>query len=296
MAPQHLHVRFLRYSAFYAPLLLALEEERLAAAGLTATFDKVTPERTNEAGLRDGTVQVAQSALAVSFAPVLRGEVPVYRHFAVMNLRDGFFLAARDGAAPFSWKALEGKSVLVDHFFQPLTLFRTALRLQGVDASRVTVVDAGDPAGIEAAFRAGKGDFFHMQGPVPQQMEEEGLCRVVAAVGEATGDLAFSTLCARPEWLQTEAARAFMGVFRQARAEAQRLPADELAGRLLPLLPGTSATALTATLAAYQRMGAWAGDERLTPALYDRTVQVFREVGSISSTPDMPAVVAALPQ
>ncbi|MBM4377927.1 MAG: ABC transporter substrate-binding protein [Deltaproteobacteria bacterium] len=296
MALQHLHVRFLRFSAFYAPLLLALEEERLAAAGLAATFDKVTPERTNEAGLRDGTVQVAQSATAVSFAPVLRGEVPVYRHFAVMNLRDGLFLAARDRAEPFSWKSLEGRSVLVDHFFQPLALFRTALRLQGVDASRVTFVDAGDPAGIEAAFREGRGDFFHMQGPVPQQMEEEGLCRVVAMVGEATGDLAFSTLCARPEWLQTEVARAFMGVFRKARADAQRTEPSALAARLAPFLPGSSVTALAATLGAYQRMGTWTGDERLTPALYDRTVQVFREVGSLASTPDMSEVVAAFPE
>jgi NitT/TauT family transport system substrate-binding protein len=292
---QLLHVRFLRYSAFYAPLLLALEEERLAAEGLVATFDKVTPERTNEAGLRDGTVQVAQSAAAVSFAPVLRGEAPAFRHFAVMNLRDGFFLAARDGAAPFTWKSLEGRTVLVDHFFQPLALFRAALRLQGVDASRVTVVDAGDPAGIEKAFREGRGDFFHMQGPVPQVMEEQGLCRVVAAVGEATGDLAFSTLCAQPEWLKTEAAAAFTRVFRKARAEAQRMPPAELAARLLPLLPGTTVTALTATLAAYQRMGTWSGDERFSPALYDRTVQLFRDAGSISAAPDMTAVVADLP-
>ena len=295
MAPHHLHVRFLRFSAFYAPLLLALEEERLSAAGLSATFDKVTPGRTIDAGFQDGTVQLAQSAMAVSFAPVLRGETPAYRHFAVMNLRDGFFLGARDGTSPFSWKSLEGKAVLVDHFFQPLALFRTALRMQGVDASRVELIDAGDPAAIEAAFRAGRGDFFHMQGPVPQQMEEEGRCRVVAAVGEATGDLAFSTLCAQPEWLKTEAARAFMGVFRQARADAQRLPPEELARRLLPLLPGTSATALTATLAAYQRVGTWTGDERLTPALFDRTVQVFRDVGSLSATPDMGAVLADLP-
>jgi hypothetical protein len=55
------------------------------------------------------------------------------------------------------------------------------------------------------------------------------------------------------------------------------------------------ATALTATIAAYQRVGTWTGDERLTPALFDRTVQVFRDVGSLSATPDMGAVLADLP-
>ena len=290
-----LHVRFLRYSAFYAPLLLALEKERLAAEGLVATFDKVTPELTIEAGFRDGTVQLAQSATAVSFQPVLRGEGPSWRHFAVMNYRDGFFLGARDRSAPFTWKSLEGRTVLVDHFFQPLALFRTALRLQGVDGSRVTLVDAGDPAGIEKAFREVRGDYFHMQGPVPQMLEEQGLCRVVAAVGEATGDLAFSTLCAQPEWLKTEAAAAFTRVFRKARAEAQQMAPAELAARLVSLLPGTTVTALTTTLAAYQRVGMWTGDERISPALYARTVQLFRDVGYISSSPEMSAVVAELP-
>lgn len=295
MATHRFHVRFLRCSAFYAPLLLALEEARLSAEGLSVTFDKVTPQLTLDAGFREGTVQLAQSATAVSFLPVLRGEGPSWRHFAVMNYRDGFFLGARDRSAPFTWKSLEGRSVLVDHFFQPMALFRTALRLQGVDASRVTVIDAGDPAGIESAFRAGKGDFFHMQGPAPQLLEEQGLCRVVASVGEATGDLAFSSLCAHPGWLATEPARAFLRVFRQARADAQRLAPVELAARLAPFLPGATPTALATTLAAYQRMGTWSGDEQISPALYERTVQVFKDVGYLSATPEMSRVVAALP-
>jgi NitT/TauT family transport system substrate-binding protein len=205
----NVHIRFLRYSAFYTPLLLTLTGDRLRTEGLTATYDKVTPERTIDAGLREGSVQVAQSAPAVNFLPALKGEPPPYRHFALLNARDGFFLAARDRAIPFTWRSLEGRTVLVDHFFQPHALFRAALRLQGVEEAQVRIVDAGDVASIEAAFRAGVGDFVHMQGPAPQQLEREGLGRVVASVGAAVGPLAFSSLCARPEWLQTEVARAF---------------------------------------------------------------------------------------
>ena len=280
-----LHVRFLRYSAFYTPLMLALEGDTLRRAGLSVTFDKVEPGKTIDEGFRDGTVQVAQSAPAVSFAPALQGTPPPYRHFSVMNSRDGFFLAARDRTGPFTWASLEGRTVLVDHFFQPLALFRTALRAKGVDEVKVRRVDAGDVAKMEAAFRAGEGDFLHMQGPVPQQLEREGIARVVASVGEAAGPLAFSSLCARPEWLAKDVARAFVRIYRAARAEAHGAPVAELVRRVTPFLPGVSPEALADTVAAYQRLGTWAGEDTFTPALFDRTVDLFAAAGNISARP-----------
>lgn len=186
---EHVHVRFLRYSAFYTPLLLTLNSKLLARAGIRVTFDKAGPQQTVEQGFADGSVQVAQSAPAVSFLGALAREPPAYRHFAVMNTRDGFFLGARTtngssdaGAAAaatagmgpqWAWQELAGRSALVDHFFQPLALFRTALRCQGVDEGAVRLLDVGGPDDIESAFRAGRGDLVHLQGPGPQQLEEE---------------------------------------------------------------------------------------------------------------------------
>jgi NitT/TauT family transport system substrate-binding protein len=291
----HLHVRFLRYSAFYTPLLLALDEERLRTEGLRATFDTVTPEKTIDEGFRDGSVHLAQSAPAVSFVPSLRGTPPAFRHFALMNSRDGFFLGARNCSEDFSWSDLEGRTVLVDHFFQPLALFRTALRRHGVDLSRVRIVDAGNVVSMEAAFRAGQGDFVHLQGPAPQQLEVEGACRIVASMGEAVGPIAFSSLCAPPAWLDTDAARRFMRVYERARSDAHTRPAEELATCIAPRLPGVTQAALAATVAAYRRMGAWSGESRITKPLYDATVDVFVNDGYLDGRPEMSDVTAELP-
>lgn len=291
----HLHIRFLRFSAFYTPLLLSLEAEALAREGLTASFDRARSGAEITDGLRDGTVQLAQSAPAVSFVPSLAGKPPGFRHFALMNTHDGFFLGARSLEEPFSWKSLEGKRVLADHFFQPLTLFRTALRLQGVDERRVQLLDAGDPASIEAAFRAGEGDFVHLQGPGPQQLEKEGLCRVVASVGEATGELAFSSLCALPGWIGSEAAGAFMRVYRHAREEAATREPAELAARVQDFLPEASREALAMTISRYQQMGTWRGDSRISEALFEQTVDVFAQAGYISARPRMADVCQECP-
>jgi ABC-type nitrate/sulfonate/bicarbonate transport system substrate-binding protein len=183
LVSDHVHVRFLRYSAFYTPLLLTLNSKSLKRRGIKVTFDRATPGQTIEAGFADGTVQVAQSAPAVSFRGVLDGKPPVYRHFALMNNRDGFFLGARTGTPPaaaaavqpgqWQWGDLVGSKALIDHFFQPLALFETALRCQGVDKGSIFILDMGSPDQIEAAFRAGQGDYVHLQGPGPQQLEEE---------------------------------------------------------------------------------------------------------------------------
>jgi len=289
------HVRFLRYSAFYTPLLVTLSGDRLRNADIDVSFDRATPEATVEGGLRDGSVQVAQSAPAVSFRPVLAGETSDLRHFAVMNHLDGFFLAARDRSTPFSWLSLEGRTVLADHFFQPMALLRTAMRRMGVDESRVRIIDAGTPAQMEEAFRAGQGDFVHLQGPAPQQLEADGLAHVVASVGQAAGPLAFSSLFARTAWLQTPVARRFMQVYRESRAESHSGDPRALAELVQPFLPEISRGALERTITDYQRLGTWAGADDISPSEYARTVEIFNEVGHINGTPPMEQVVVTPP-
>ena len=48
---QTIHIRFLRYSAFYTPLLLTMSGGHLAREGLQATFDVAGPDRTIPDGI-----------------------------------------------------------------------------------------------------------------------------------------------------------------------------------------------------------------------------------------------------
>jgi NitT/TauT family transport system substrate-binding protein len=191
-----IHIRVTRHSAFYSPLIMTLAGGYLRGEGLEPSYDVVTPTLTVADGIRDGTVQVAQSAPATHFGFLERGETSPHMHFAQINERDGFFLVGRRLEPDFSWPHLLGKSVVADHFFQPLAMFRYALHRQGIDASRLRLIDAGDVEAIDRAFRAGQGDYVHLQGPAAQQLEQDGVGHVVAAVGEAIGPVAFSSLCA----------------------------------------------------------------------------------------------------
>jgi len=52
------------------------------------------------------------------------------------------------------------------------------------------VCNAGSTEKMIAAFRKGDGDYVHLQGPGPQQLEHDGVGHVVAALADASGTCA----------------------------------------------------------------------------------------------------------
>ena len=175
--------------------------------GWTLSTQFATPENPAPHSLRSGKAHLSQAAVATSFATLEQGGGCDIVHFAQINERDGFFIASRSPEPDFTWDCLKGREILADHLFQPLAMLRYALHKKGIDENQVNIVDAGNVEAIDTAFRAGQGDYVHQQGPFPQQLEKEGLGYVVASVGETIGPVAFSSLCATREWLETEMAQ-----------------------------------------------------------------------------------------
>lgn len=278
---QAIHIRALRHSAFYTPLLLTICAGYLEAEGLRPVYDVATPDKTVEGGLRSGEIQLAQSAVAAGFAGLELGQTSPIRHFAQINERDGFFLTGRGGQVHFDWQSLAGKTVLVDHLFQPLAMFKYTLHLLGLDDTSLRMVDAGDVDAMDRAFRAGEGEFVHQQGPYAQQLEADGLGRVVASIGEIIGPVAFSSLCATESWLATDMAKAFMRAYQQGREAAMRQPAVDICRQIQPLLANIDTPVLTDTISAYQRLGCWTGGLRISEASYAKTLDIFQFAGQI---------------
>ena len=282
-----INIMALRHSAFYSPLLVCIAGGFLKKQGLEPHYEPQTPEKTVVDSIRNGSAHLAQSAVATSFAELEEESKPCdIVHFAQINERDGFFIAAREADAEFTWQKLAGKNVLVDHFFQPLAMYRYALHKEGVDEKKINIIDAGTVDEIDHAFRQGKGDYVHQQGPAPQQMEKEGIAHVVASVGEAVGPVAFSSLCATPEWLQTSMAQAFMQAYTEARAYTIAAPAAEIAEKEAVFFPDIDRDVLTSTIATYQQLGCWTPHTEITHDAYENLLDVFLYSGLITKRHD----------
>lgn len=286
----------LRHSAFYSPYLMTMAGGYLKKAGLNANYILQTPDNLVRDRLLDGSCHVSQSAVAASFSSLENKTPDSIRHFAQINSRDGFFIASRNSYKNFDWKNLSGNTVLVDHFFQPLAMFKYALHNKGVDFSSINVIDAGDVAQIDTAFRNGTGDFVHQQGPAPQQLEADELASVVASVGDAIGPVAFSSLCATTDWLQTNMATTFFNAYKLSLEYCKNGEAADIARQLheYGFLTEINFAVLVNTIKTYQLLGCWNHDGFIGKKEYKTLLDVFSFSRLISKNHDYDKLIMTL--
>jgi NitT/TauT family transport system substrate-binding protein len=285
-----------RHSAFYSPLLSTIAAGFLLEEGFESTYEVLAPGSDVQELIRNGKIDIAQSAVSSSWARLEKNEGDLAVHFAQINQRDGFFLAGRSPDQSFNWKKLEGASLLADHGAQPLAMLKYAVHLNGADWGKIKVIDAGGVDEIDAAFRNGLGDYVHQQGPAPQQLERKGVGYVVASVGEAMPPVAFSSLMASREFLKTGAAKVFIRAYDRARQWVNQAPAEEVADREAEFFPQTDRGALTKAIARYQSLGCWDGDLAITRERYEQALNVFLHSGKISRRHPYEDVVVQPPE
>lgn len=289
------HVMVTRHSAFYTPLLVTIGGGFLAAEGIEAEFSIAETPRDVLVGVHGGSVQVAQSAVSANFGALERGKKSPLVHFAQINERDGFMLVARAPDESFSWSKLQGKKVLVDHGRQPLAMFKFALHKEGIDYATIEAIDAGNSEAMENAFRGGRGDYVHLQGPSAQQLVSEGVGHIVAWPGKSIGPVAFSSLAASRKWLESPGADTFMRAYRRAREFAIEMDPDEVASVVGRYFNEVDRGALIKSVETYQGLGCWSPGVRISPEAFDTTLDVFERSGHITKRHAYENVVAQPP-
>ncbi len=275
-----LRVTGARPTIFYAPLIACVTQGFLKKNSVEATFHWLGSTPLLE-GLRNGTVDVIQSAVSNYWTLSDRSEPAVPVHIAEINQRDGFFLVRRGEGPVFEWQQLEGKTIIAELGGQPAHMLRYALSYNKVDASKVRLVDGGTGAALRAAFRSGAGDFAHFQGATAQQVELDGEGKIVASVGAAMPQVAFSSVCCLPQFVETPFYRPFLTAFAEAKAWAHSAPAQAVAENVAPQFSGESLDAMVKAVETYQRLGCWSGPLGISRAHYDQALAVFRSANAV---------------
>ena len=289
-----IRIQFTRFSAFYSPLIATVAGGFLENEGLEGTLSVAEHGVSALEALLRGDVDLVQSAPSQAFASDEKGEMPPAVHFAQINNTDGFFIAGRKANSNFTLQDLKGKRVIVDHGGQPLHMFNYACHKVGLKLSDFEAIDAGSADDMVTAFKGGEGDYVHLQGPAPQQLEFEGSGVVVGRLGDWVGPCAFSSLASRSDWLETNEAVAFMRAFRAARQWVNQTPALHVANSEIAYFPGISVEALTEAIVAYQALGCWSGQVEIVSEEIAASVEVFKLGGAVAGDVD-PSFVAVRP-
>ncbi|USG61935.1 ABC transporter substrate-binding protein [Sneathiella marina] len=276
-----INIQFTLFSAFYSPLISAISGHFLEDEGLDPKWSVAKPGTSAIASLEDGSAHVVQSALSQGFGVPAKQPAPTVTHFAQINEMDGFFLTGREPDLDFSWKKLEGASVILFGGGQPLAMFKYACHKAGIDYDKINAIHVGGAAAMDRAFRKGEGHYVQQQGPFPQQLKAEGIGHIVAQVGTQIGLCGFSSLAAKPEWLKTDMARAFMRGYRKTRQYLIETPAAKIAAAEKPYFPDIGQQALTDCIATYQELGCWTPHVEITKEAFEATLDIFEYNGTI---------------
>lgn len=276
-----INIEFTLFSAFYSPLISAMSSGFLKAEGLDAEWTVSPPGVSAVKALEEGRADVIQSAPSQAFASLAKGETPTAVHFAQINEMDGFYITGRAADPDFDWKGLEGSEVILFGSGQPLAMFKYACHKAGIDFAKLKVINVGGAEEMDKAFRAGKGQYVQQQGPFPQQLEADGVGHIVAQCGPKIGPVAFSSLAAKREWLQTDMAKAFMRAYTKTRVYMLATPAIEIAKAEKSFFPSIDVDVLARCIASYQQLGCWTRHVEITPQAFEVALDVFEYFGSL---------------
>ena len=278
---ENINIQFTLFSAFYSPLISTISGGFLNKEGLDGQWS-VAPAGTSAlVALENGSAHVVQSALSQGFTAIEKGEQTDVRHFAQVNEMDGFFLTARQPDPDFTWKKLEGSRVILFGGGQPLVMFKYACHKAGIDFDKIDVLNVGGAKDMDAAFRDGKGDYVQQQGPFPQQLEADGVGSIVARVGDQVGLCGFSSLAAKPDWLKTDMAAAFIRAYKQARRYMNEESAAEIARAQKEYFPAIDVKVLANCIATYQKLGNWSAHIEITKQAYESTLDIYDYAGGL---------------
>ncbi len=287
-----------RHSAFYTPLLLAVElgsTDKSFMKSVSEDFEcSYTVAENNEnvyEKISNGEIDIAQSSVSGSWNNNYSKDIV---HFAEINKMDGFHLVQRTDDEideTFNWDLLNEKDILIDHSAQPLYMFKYACSKRNIDFNNLNVIDAGSPENMIKSFREGNGDFIHLQAPQSMDLtydlyDEEGknivrskVGKIVEYIGKVIGPLSFSTLICKREYLDTKEYHKFIEIFHTTKLFAQTQDPSKISEIIFEFFPETDVDALEKTINIYQKLNCWNGEVNISEDHYDTTLEVFRNSG-----------------
>ena len=288
-----IRVNEVTHSVFYAPMYLAdslgyFEEENIEIE-LTngGGADKVM------AAVLSGDADIGFCGPEAAIYVLLGGTTDVPTVFGQLTRRDGSFLVSRTDEPDFSWEDLAGKEVLAGRKGGvPAMTFEYILKEHGIEDKVTLNYDVAFNL-MTGAFESGVADYCTMFEPTASEYEAAGKGYVVAAVGEASGEVPYTAYIAKRSWLDenTEAAEGFLRAVMRAIDFAENEPSMTVAQYLLPHFPSTAQESLAVSVESYRSISAWQPDMTLSEESFDRLQDIIESAGELPERADYQALV-----
>lgn len=274
------------HNMFYTPVYVAVAGGFFYAEGLDVMFSIMPAGESSVDMLREGRVDVIQTGISRSFMDLDQGKQDAPLHIAEINQGDGFYLISKNSLKPtgWAWKDLEGSSVIPIGFTPvPTTSLKAAMRLHGVDAGLVRLVEGLSAGDALAAFGAGDADYIQMPHPFAQQLVHDGVGHMATAVGVELGYICYSSLAAMPAFIDTntELLQRFVTGFYKAQQWLASNTPSQVAERVSSFFTDVPDEVLKEGIRLYKEQGTWASDPLIGQDGFDNMLKILIDGGLV---------------
>lgn len=279
------------HSVFYAPLYAADALGYFGDEGFKIELTNGGGADATMAAVLSGAADIGFCGPEAVIYVALGGSDDCPKVFGQLTKRDGSFLVGRNPEPDFKWSNLEGKNILAGRKGGvPAMTFEYVLKQEKVNATLNFDVAFNM---MTAAFESGISDYCTMFEPTASEYQAAGKGYIVAAVGEAGGEVPYTAFSAKKSWLKKhdDETKGFLRAMLKAVKYAQEKTPEEIAPSLVSHFPSTSVESLAASIRSYQGIDAWKTDMAMTEASFDRLQDIIESAGELQQRGDFTALV-----
>ena len=283
------------HSIFYAPQYAAMELGYFAEEGIEIELSNGGGADKVMSAVLSDSMDIGLAGPEACIYVYNEGKEDYPQVFAQLTKRDGSMLVGRTEQPDFTWQSLKGSHILPGRKGGvPYMAFEYALKENGLDPAADLLLDTSVQFdNMTGAFLGGTADYVTVFEPAASSLQAEGKGYIVAAVGDAVGDLPYTAYFAKSSYMEEnpELIQGFANAVAKGEAWVKTHSAKEVAKLVAPHFADTDLELLTSAVENYQKVGAYCETPVMSKESFDRLQTVMESAGELSQRAAFDAVV-----
>ena len=283
------------HSIFYAPQYAAMELGYFEEEGIEIELSNGGGADKVMGAVLSDSMDIGLAGPEACIYVYNEGKEDYPQVFAQLTKRDGSMLVGRTEQPDFTWQSLKGSHILPGRKGGvPYMAFEYALKENGLDPAADLLLDTSVQFdNMTGAFLGGTADYVTVFEPAASSIQAEGKGYIVAAVGDAVGDLPYTAYFAKSSYMEEnpELIQGFANAVAKGEAWVKSHSAEEVAKLVAPHFADTDLELLTSAVENYQKVGAYCETPVMSEESFDRLQTVMESAGELSQRAAFDAVV-----
>ena len=273
-------------SVFYAPQYVAIAQGYFEKEGLEIEITTGQGADKVMTAVLAGQSDIGFAGPEASIYVYNEGKEDYTEVFAQMTKKDGSFLVSKTENKDFKWTDLKGTTVIPGRKGGvPYMALEYVIKKNGMNPQTDMVLDDSIKFDLMAgAFTGGDAEYVTLFEPTASMTEAAGKGYIVAAVGEAAGEIPYTAYFAKKSYI--EANSDIIQKFTNAVYEGQKWVAShtarEIAEVVVEFFPDTDLDMLEKSIQSYIDIDAWNDTPVMTEESFELLQTVMTEAGELS--------------